>query len=242
MVEIGNLVMDTVERTAFARELPSAMPAQVGLRVARTRGFLLQVLAREILVRDRVADWMCNAAERLAWGDDPSKQRMAGDCVRLAAETLAVQAELVRFARRLVDNWNRNTPDRRVDLVALLAEPPTQAMVEVNALLDAQVRDGRAWAVLAFARPLEQMLAAVVPLAIDAGIPEEELRSAAELYNGHARRAEEIGELLARLASVETAETLSAVEHQASQAFSQLLLECAEIGQALDRWRHGVVL
>jgi hypothetical protein len=242
LVEIGNLVMNTVERTALARELPAALPAQVGLRVARTRGFLLQILAREILIRDRSADWLCAAAERLAWGEDERKQRLAGDCVRLAAETLAVQAELVRFARRLVDLWNRGTPERRVDLVALLAESPSEAMIELFELLDEQARSERPWAVLALVRPVEQMLATVVPLAIDAGIAQEELRVAAELYTGHARRAEELAQMLATLDLVETSETLAVVEDQASRAFSKLLVECAEIGQALDRWRHSPTL
>ena len=193
-------------------------------RAAAARGFLIQLVAREIQIADRCAVWLRGAAE--------------GE--RLVEGTRALRSELVVLLHRLVARRNRLNPQRRLDVIAILAQPLSPVMDELFELHESAT----SWLGLACLRPIEQMLATTIPLSIDiTRADDSDLREAAQLFAARQRRADELASLLAEIVAADRdrAALVHAAEDQAIACFAKILSECSEIGQDLDNQRRGFV-
>lgn len=265
--------MTTVELIGTAYE-PAANSAPPGwcdvavgnLRSHAARGFLIQLVAREIQINESCETWLRTVARQLESLAEPGSAGAAAACDRLASQTRALRAELVVLVHRLVGRRNQISgsglgsagfgrtgrlravgtpvPRRRVDVFALLAQPRSLAMVELLELHQQNLATAEPWIELAALRPVEQMLAGIVPLAIDiAGVDDSDLCAAAELFEARTQRVAVFGSLLASLVAADPRRSASmrAAEERAIAVFTKLLSECAEIGQQLDSWRHGFV-
>ncbi len=208
-------------------------------RSATARSFLIQLVVREIQFTERSNTWL----RMLAEADEPVRG-WAHACRQLADQTRSLRGELAVLLHRLVARRNRLNPRCRVDVIALLAQPLSEVMVEQLELHEVTVAGSTPWLELAALRPIEQMLAGMVPLAIDvAGAGHSDLQEAALLFGGRAARAGVLGSLLANsiAADPRRSEQVHAAEEQAIASFTKVLIECAQIGRELDSWRHGFV-
>jgi hypothetical protein len=233
-VDRGTLNMTPIELITTSHE-PAARSRTVKAagREAAARGFLIQLVAREIQTSEHVAGWLTTIAETA----DP---RVAQACTQLAAQTWTLREQLIELEHRLVARWNQIPGRRPISAHALASQGPSPAMRELIAFHTALVSGPKPWLELAALRPLEQMLAGAVPLALDvAGIDDVEFTDAAQLFAAREQRASTLDSLLVHFADF--ADELAEVEEQAVAAFSQLLAECAAIGRELDHWRHGFI-
>lgn len=246
--------MNTVELIGTAYE-PAANSGpgwgDASLEHARSqvaRGFLIQLVAREVQLNDFGATWLQEVATQLSSLAEPGSRTDyrtgAEACAVLANETRALRAKLVALAHRLVARRNQISPQRCVDVFALLAQPRSLAFIDVLEMHQQNLAGREPWIELAALRPIEQMLAGVVPLAIEVvGVDDGDLREAAELFGTRTQRASLLSSLLRNLVAVDAGRLASvrAAEDRAIATFTNLLSECAEIGRQLDSWRHGFV-
>lgn len=217
--------------------------AVVSARAAAARGFLIHLVACEAQLAERNAGWLREVGRQLE-ADMPD---MSQACDQLACETEALREQLVVLAHRLVARWNWLERQNRLDVATLLEQPMSRAVAELVALHEANVSGETPWVELAAQRPIEQMLAAMVPLAIDlagfgAGfmsgaseLQHDELADAARLFGAREQRARKLSTLLTNLTAADpdrSALTLVA-EEQAVVAFTKVLAECAQIGNTL---------
>ncbi|HVI04453.1 MAG TPA: hypothetical protein VM869_37465 [Enhygromyxa sp.] len=255
--------MSTVELIALGHEPAAncgprclAGREQASARAAAARGFLIQLVACEAQLAQRSAGWLQELGPRLS-------PTMAEACERLAWDSKKLCEELVVLAYRLVGRWNWRDRGRHLDVVALLEQPPCRSVAELIELHESHLRSATPWLELAALRPIEQMLAAMVPLAIDlAGLCEgpadavaetevgaselehPELSDAARLFGARSQRADQLERMLAELAGAdpERSAIVRAAEEQATATFTKVLAECAHIGRELGsrdvRHRH----
>ncbi|MFO7563557.1 MAG: hypothetical protein R6X02_13000 [Enhygromyxa sp.] len=212
-------------------------------RAATARGFLVQLVAREAPLLERGAIWLRSAGRQLA-SLGPSAAGPAATCERLALETLGLREQLKVLAHHLVARWNRTEGRRRLDVSALLEQPVTGAAAELVSLHEQHAAGPTPWVELAVLRPLEQMLAGVVPLAIDVAVVDDsDLAAAARLFGAREQRARALADALAELVAADPrrAPLVAEAEEQAIAIFTKLLTECAKVGPELDCWRYGFV-
>jgi hypothetical protein len=234
--------MSTVELIAFQHERAAnagprfAPKRDDGVRTA-ARGFLIQLVAREVQLVGHSPAWLRAAGRALASAGVGEQV-----CEQLATEAVTLREELHVLAHRLVARWNwssRRRPElssrpghrAEIDIAALLAQPSSPAVAELIALHERNVNGPTPWLELAALRPIEQMLAATVPLAIDvARLDDAELTDAALLFEGREQRARELATLLSRLIAADPrrATSIAIVEEQAVAAFTNVLAECAK--------------
>jgi hypothetical protein len=239
--------MSTVELIAVEIEPAANTAPRVGGRdlVARTataRGFLIQLVAREVQLLERGAIWLRAVGHQL--GSRDSSATLEHACDRLASQTVDLREQLIVLAHHLVARWNRTEGRRRLDVAALLTQPLTGAVAELVELHERHATGPTPWLELAVLRPIEQMLAGVVPLAIDvASVDDSDLAAAARLFGAREQRARELARGLAAVLATLTVEPaiVTEVEEQAIATFTKLLAECAKIGPELDCWRYGFV-
>lgn len=234
-----NLKMSTVELIDFSPELaansaprPVADLDVVSTRATAARGFLIQLVAREVQLSPLRARWLREVGQQL--------QPMHGAaCERLASETELLHEHLRELVERLVGRWNWLERHRRIDALRLLEQPPSRAVAELIELHEQHLISPTPWLELAALRSIEQMLAVVVPLAIDlAGfargeVVHAELADAALLFATREQRACSLAELLAELiaAEPERSALVDVAEEQAITSFTKVLAECAQIGR-----------
>ena len=180
---------------------------------------------------------------------------MAEACERLAWDSKKLCEELVVLTYRLVGRWNWRDRGGHLDVVTLLEQPPCRSVVELIELHESHLRSATPWLELAALRPIEQMLAAMVPLAIDlAGLvgtevgaselEHPELVDAARLFAARSQRADQLERMLVELVAADPERTaiVRAAEEQATATFTKVLAECAHIGRELGsrdlRHRH----
>jgi hypothetical protein len=202
------------------------------------RGFLIQLVACEAQLAEYNAVWLREAGRQF----EPA---LAQVCERLACETEALREQLIELEQRLVARWNW-LERGQVDAGALLRQPMSKVVAELVELHEAHVHGPTPWAELAALRPIEQMLAAMVPLSIDlAGFAHgresdcDELQEAARLFGARELRARELTGLLDTLtaADPQRATLVREAEEQAIAAFTKVLSECARLGRELDGQR-----
>lgn len=200
------------------------------------RGFLIQLVACEAQLAEYNAVWLREAGRQI----EPA---LAQVCERLACETEALREQLIELEQRLVARWNWVERAHQIDVDALLRQPMTKVVAELVELHEAHVHGPTPWAELAALRPIEQMLAAMVPLSIDlAGFTHaresdcDELQEAARLFGARELRARELTGLLDTLiaADPQRATLVREAEEQAIAAFTKVLSECARQGRELD--------
>lgn len=249
--------MSTVELIAVEVEPAANTGPRSGARrevVARTaaaRGFLIQLIAREIQLLDRSATWLAAAGRELGreWGERPE---LSDGCDRLADQTAVLREQLRVLMHHLVAHWNRSEQrcgrrlhGRRLHVATLLEQPITGAFAELVELHERIVAGPTPWLELAVLRPIEQMLAGVVPLAIDvAAVDDGDLAEAAELFGAREQRARELATLLVNIiaADARRSAAVAELEEQAIATFTKLLAECAKTGRELDGRRHYLLV
>jgi hypothetical protein len=242
--------MSTVELIVFAPEPGFAScsaasrqsAAKLNARAIMIRGFLIHLVAREVQLVERGAAWL----RAVALQSEVSE--VSEVCERLAAHNDTLREELITLVHRLVARWNWIERHRRLDAVELMAQPMTSAVAALVDLHETNVHGSTPWVELAAVRASEQMLASVVPLAIDiAGIAKPELAhaellDASRLFGAREQRAGELTTVLADLVAADPQRSalVEIAEERAIAAFNQVLAECAKIGPELDRRRHGI--
>jgi hypothetical protein len=204
-----------------ANSAPRFVPKRNEGIQAAARGFLIELVACEVQLADHGAEWL-RAVGRSAG---------IGECEQLASEAVMLREELRVLVHRLVDRWNWLYARRRpqIDAAALLTRPMSPVVAELVALHERNVNGPTPWVELAALRPIEQMLAVVVPLAVDvAGIDDAELTETALLFEARSQRACELGTLLSNLIAADPrrATSIAIVEEQAVAAFTKVLAEC----------------
>jgi hypothetical protein len=210
----------------------------IAARTATARGFLIQLVAREVPLLERGASWLRAVGRSL----DPAGS--AAVCDRLAGESLDLREQLIVLTHHLVARWNRTEGRRRLDVAALLDQPITGAAAELVELGERHAAGPTPWIELAIVRPIEEMLAGMVPLAIDvAAVDDSDLAAAAQLFGAREQRARDLASVLATITAADPRRSaiVAEVEEQAIARFTKLLTECAKIGPELDCWRYGFV-
>ncbi len=213
-------------------------------RTAAARGLLIQLVAREIQLAERSDAWLRAIAGQLATAAEPGSERRAAACEQLADATQDLRAELVVLLHRLVARRNRLNPQRRVDVIAILSQPLSPTMIELIDLHERNVALAEPLVELASLRAIEQLLAAMVPLSVElTGAEDSDLDEALRQFASRSTRAAALGELIANLtaAKPEREALARAAEDRAIACFTELLVECGEVGRELDSWRHGFV-
>ncbi|WP_181197472.1 hypothetical protein [Enhygromyxa salina] len=214
-------------------------------RAQAARAFLIQLVAREIQLSARVAGWLRTTGQHVtALG----MSELADECVRLAAETWELREQLVGLVHRLVARRNRGLGRRRINVVLLLEQPLSDAMVEFVDLNEVAITSATPWAELAALSAVERMLAGAVPIAIDiAGIDDDfphshgDLVEAAQLYEQRSLRARALYEAIStiRAANPKHREITREITDRAIDIFTKITSESAELGRQLDSWRHS---
>lgn len=216
------------------------------------RAFLMHLISREIQLGGHVSVWLRSTAQALA---ERSMAEVSADCLRLAAETWELREQLVALAHRLVARRNRGLSDRglghrRINVLSLLEQPPSPAMLAFIEFNQALLQSGPPGAVVAVVSAVEQLLTGVVPLAIDiAGfaavaditgddIGDDEdasdLAEVAEAYDARFVRAEALRRLTTTL-TVTAAESGDAMRDAGDSAiahYTQIIRESAELSRA----------
>ncbi|HLT38033.1 MAG TPA: hypothetical protein VK034_17225, partial [Enhygromyxa sp.] len=181
--------MSTVELIAVEVEPAANTAPRDGARATAARGFLIQLVAREVALLDRGASWL-RAAGRL--------ETLSDACERLASHSEVLREQLIVLEHHLVARWNQLDRRGRLDVAALLDQPspPGSPFAELVELHERHVSGPTPWLELAVLRPIEQMLAAMVPLSIDlAGFAHaresdcDELQESARLFGARELRA-----------------------------------------------------
>jgi hypothetical protein len=224
-----------------ANSAPRSASGRDAVSTRSARGFLIRLVACEAQLAECNAVWLREVGRRL-----DRDWMMAETCDRLARETEALREQLIVLAQRLVARWNWLERRRQVDASELLREPISRAVAELVELHEGHVSGPTPWAELAALRPIEQMLAGMVPLAIDlAGFGFEhgcaselenaELTDAARLFGAREQRASELTTLLDTLTAVDSRRSaiVKVAEEQAIAAFTKVLAECAHLGHQL---------
>jgi hypothetical protein len=252
--------MSNVESNAF---LPASTSGRVAVspscatlegratvegKARSARAFLIHLVSREIQLSSHVAGWLRAAARGLT---ERNMTELSADCVRLAAETWELREQLVALAHRLVARRNRGLSQRRINVMSLLDQPASPAMLAFIDSNDKLVAHGPAGVVLAVVSSVEQLLSGVVPLAIDLGgiagggmgnDDATDLAEVAEIYEARFARAEALRRLTAELATVapECGAALRDAGDSAIEHYTQIIRESAELGEHLDGRRGSM--
>lgn len=199
------------------------------------RAFLLHLVSREIQLSGHLAGWLRSTAQGLT---QRQLTELSADCVRLAAETWELREQLLAVAHRLAARRNRGVPTaRRVNVMQLLEQPHSAAMlafIELNQQIVASATPG---VELAVVTAVEQLLSGVVPLAIDvAGFDGEiaaDLAEVGEAYEARFARADALRRLTAAFAAAapECKQALREAGDSAIAHYTEIIRESAELSR-----------
>ena len=201
------------------------------------RAFLIQLVSREIHLGHRQAAWLRVAGRQLARA---GQAELAGECVRLAAESWKQREQLVVLLHRLVARWNRGVR-RRVEPLDLTEQPPTKSMRAYIDLNEQVVAGATPTAVVAGLAGVERLLCSVVPFALELADCEGQgdVGEALCLYQEREDRAAALEELAAALVAAKPSRRpeFEASAAEAIASFTTVNRESAELGHQLVEWR-----
>ncbi len=226
----------TAGRVAVSTGRGSLESMETKARAARA--FLIHLVSREIQRSENLAGWLRSTAQHLT---ERSMTELATDCVRLAGETWRLREQLLALAHRLVARRNRGQTNRRINVMSLLEQPASPAMLDFIGFNEALVGSGPPGAVLAVVSAVEQLLSGVIPLAIDiAGLADDEaddLAEVAQAYEARFARAEALRRLTAALvaADPENGRAVREAGDSAIEHYTEIIRESAELSREPSR-------
>jgi hypothetical protein len=235
--------------TAPGSVAASAVRGSVTSKARLARAFLIHLVSREIQLSGHVAGWLRATAQRLPDQPDQPDQPFMGlsaDCVRLATETWELREQLIALAHRLVARRNRGLSHRRINVMQLLEQPPSAGMRSFIELNQDIVGNAAPGVELAVVSAIEQLLAGVVPLAIDlAGFDDaasDDLAEVADVYAARFARVEALRQLTAALlaAAPELGQALRDASDRAVDSYTEIIRESAELAHHLAGSAHDL--
>jgi hypothetical protein len=233
------------QTTAPGSVAASAVRGSVTSKARLARAFLIHLVSREIQLSGQVAGWLRATAQRLP---DQQFAALSADCVRLATETWELREQLIVLAHRLVARRNRGLSHGRTNVMQLLEQPPSagmRAFIEFNEDIVGNAAPGVELAVVS---AIEQLLAGVVPLAIDlAGFDDaasDDLAEVAEVYAARFARVEALRQLTAALLAAapesdpQLGVALRDAGDRAVESYTEIIRESAELAYDLAGPAH----